>query len=86
MRENLEGCSSSKKPRQDEGGKEAYLTFGSEEEEEEERAGHSSNRGKQLMVDRGVVSNLTPLRSLGCIDPGWEHGVAQDQRKKKGKM
>lgn len=85
MRENLEGCSSSKKPRQDEGGKEAYLTFGSEEEEEEERAGHSSSRGKQLMVDRGVVSNLTPLRSLGCIDPGWEHGVAQDQRKKKVK-
>lgn len=85
MRENLEGCSSSKKPRQDDCGKEAYLTFGSEEEEEEERTGYGNSRGKQLMVDRGEVSKLTPLRSLGCIDPGWEHGVAQDHRKKKVK-
>ncbi|KAJ6710679.1 hypothetical protein OIU74_011529 [Salix koriyanagi] len=28
---------------------------------------------------------MAPLRSSGYIDPGWEHGIAQDERKKKVK-
>ncbi|KAK9064815.1 hypothetical protein SSX86_016197 [Deinandra increscens subsp. villosa] len=50
------------------------------------------NKGKQQLVvgvggDKGLVINMTPppLRSLGYIDPGWEHGVPRDERKKKVK-
>lgn len=28
---------------------------------------------------------MAPLRSAGYVDPGWEHGIAQDERKKKVK-
>jgi hypothetical protein len=28
---------------------------------------------------------MAPPGSIGVVDPGWEHGVAQDQRKKKVK-
>lgn len=81
MKENLEGCRSNKKQKQVEA--QAYLKFHSnDEEDEEERVGYRS-KGKQLMVDRNVSVNLTPLRSLGYVDPGWEHGTAQDERKKK---
>lgn len=85
MKEDLEGCSSNKKSRQLEDGKQAYLNFGSDDEEVEEHVQYSRSRGKQLIGDRGIVSSLTPHRSLGCVDPGWEHGVAQDQKKKKVK-
>lgn len=86
MRENLEGCRSNKKPRQSEDDGHTYLNFhqNDDEEEEEEHAGYRS-KGKQLMSDRNLVINLAPLRSLGYVDPGWEHGVAQDERKKKVK-
>ncbi|KAD3640155.1 hypothetical protein E3N88_29378 [Mikania micrantha] len=51
------------------------------------------NKGKQqqqLVVgvggDKGLVINMSPpLRSLGYVDPGWEHGVPRDERKKKVK-
>ncbi|KAI9123328.1 hypothetical protein K1719_006217 [Acacia pycnantha] len=83
MKENLEGCRSNKKQKQVEA--QAYLKFHSnDEEDEEERVGYR-NKGKQLMVDRNFSVNLTPLRSLGYVDPGWEHGTAQDERKKKVK-
>ncbi|KAK4405419.1 50S ribosomal protein L3-2, mitochondrial [Sesamum angolense] len=42
-------------------------------------------KGKQLSSDKDLVINMTPLRSLGYVDPGWEHGVPQDDRKKKVK-
>ncbi|KAJ1439996.1 Zinc finger, BED-type [Sesbania bispinosa] len=48
-------------------------------------SGKRRSKGKQLMDERNVSVNLTPLRSLGYVDPGWEHGVAQDERKKKVK-
>ncbi|KAI9125732.1 hypothetical protein K1719_003150 [Acacia pycnantha] len=83
MKENLEGCRSNKKRKQVEA--QTYLKFHSnDEEDEEERVGYR-NKGKQLMVDRNVSVNMTPLRSLGYVDPGWEHGTAQDERKKKVK-
>lgn len=58
-----------------------------EEQEEEEQ--------QQMLVgrDKGLVINITaaaappppPLRSLGYVDPGWEHGIPRDDRKKKVK-
>ena len=32
-----------------------------------------------------MVEEMAPLRSTGYVDPGWEHGIAQDERKKKVK-
>ncbi|KAK2969657.1 hypothetical protein RJ640_025834 [Escallonia rubra] len=85
MRENLEGCRFSKKPKPVEYDEQSYLNFHSNDDvDEEEHVGHR-NKGKQLVGDRGLVINLAPLRSLGYVDPGWEHGVPQDERKKKVK-
>ncbi|KAE9455557.1 hypothetical protein C3L33_12539, partial [Rhododendron williamsianum] len=30
-----------------------------------------------------MVEEMGSLRSAGFVDPGWEHGIAQDERKKK---
>lgn len=84
MKENLEGCRSNKKARQSEDEGQVYLNFHSNDDEEEVNVGYRS-KGKQLMVVRTSPVNSTPLRSLGYVDPGWEHGVAQDERKKKVK-
>ncbi|KAM7484907.1 hypothetical protein LguiA_000916 [Lonicera macranthoides] len=85
MRENLEGCRSSKKPRQIDYDEQSYLNFNSNDDVDEEEQFGYRNKGKQLVGDKGLVINLAPLRSLGYVDPGWEHGVAQDERKKKVK-
>ncbi|XP_057958978.1 uncharacterized protein LOC131151669 isoform X2 [Malania oleifera] len=85
MKENLQGCRSSKKPRQSEDDEQTFLNFHSNDDEEEEEHVGYSGKGKQLMVDSNLVINLAPLRSLGYVDPGWEHGIAQDERKKKVK-
>lgn len=85
MRENLEGCRSNKKPRQSEDDEQSYLNFHSNDDEDGGLHVAYRNRGRQLMVSRNVGSNMTPLRSLRYVDPGWEHGVAQDERKKKVK-
>ncbi|XP_031285832.1 uncharacterized protein LOC116144531 [Pistacia vera] len=85
MKEDLEGCGSSKRARQADDVGPSYLAFLSDDEEEQEHVGYGRSRGKQLMGDRDLVLNLTPLRSLGYVDPGWEHGVAQDEKKKKVK-
>lgn len=85
MRENLEGCRSNKKPRQSEDDEHSYLNFHSNDDEEDGLHVAYRNRGRQLMGNRNVGANLTPLRSLRYVDPGWEHGVAQDERKKKVK-
>lgn len=85
MRENLEGCRSNKKPRQSEDDEQSYLNFHSNDDEEDGSHVTYRNRGRQLMGNRNVGTNMTPLRSLRYVDPGWEHGVAQDERKKKVK-
>ncbi|XP_022865949.1 uncharacterized protein LOC111385765 [Olea europaea var. sylvestris] len=84
MRENLEGCRFGKKARQIEYDEQSFLNFHANDDAEEEHAGYR-NKGKQLVGDKGLVINMTPLRSLGYVDPGWEHGVPQDDRKKKVK-
>ncbi|KAL9314550.1 hypothetical protein ACSQ67_020002 [Phaseolus vulgaris] len=83
MKENLEGSRSHKKQKQVDA--QAYMNFHSNDDEDEEEQVGCRSKGKQLMDDRNVSVNLTPLRSLGYVDPGWEHGVAQDERKKKVK-
>ncbi|ESQ48180.1 hypothetical protein EUTSA_v10020031mg [Eutrema salsugineum] len=50
-----------------------------DEEEEEQRCWSRRSKGKQSVSDGSL------LRSSGYVDPGWEHGVAQDERKKKVK-
>ncbi|KAF8387715.1 hypothetical protein HHK36_026369 [Tetracentron sinense] len=86
MKENLEGCRSVRKQRQSEDEEQPSLDFHSndDDEEEEEPVGYKC-KGKQVMGDKSLVISLAPLRSLGYVDPGWEHGVAQDERKKKVK-
>ncbi|KAI3695626.1 hypothetical protein L1987_78625 [Smallanthus sonchifolius] len=61
------------------------------EEEHLTTASAYDNRSKGKLVvvggDKGLVINMAPppLRSLGYVDPGWEHGVPRDERKKKVK-
>ncbi|XP_057750262.1 uncharacterized protein LOC130968812 [Arachis stenosperma] len=83
MKENLEGCRSNKKQKHIDA--QAYMNFQSNDDEDDEEQIECRSKGKQLMDDRSVSINFTPLRSLGYVDPGWEHGVAQDERKKKVK-
>ncbi|XP_010266650.1 PREDICTED: uncharacterized protein LOC104604119 [Nelumbo nucifera] len=86
MKENLEGCRSSKKQRQSEDEEQASLDFHSNDDyEEEEGPVVFKRKGKQVTGDKNLVISLAPLRSLGYVDPGWEHGIAQDDRKKKVK-
>ncbi|KAL0308060.1 UNVERIFIED_CONTAM: hypothetical protein Sangu_2995700 [Sesamum angustifolium] len=85
MRENLEGCRLGKKSRQIEYDEQSYLNFSTTDDVEDvEHVGYR-RKGKQLSSDKDLVINMTPLRSLGYVDPGWEHGVPQDDRKKKVK-
>ncbi|XP_062116420.1 uncharacterized protein LOC133830460 [Humulus lupulus] len=85
MKENLEGCRSNKKPRLTRDNGQTYLNFHSNDDEELGVQVEYRSKGKQLMINRNLASNCTPLRSLGYVDPGWEHCVAQDERKKKVK-
>ncbi|XP_077240510.1 uncharacterized protein LOC143881362 [Tasmannia lanceolata] len=86
MKENLEGYRTSKKKRQSEDEEQASFDLHSNDDfdEEEEPLVHK-RKGKQVAGDKSLVISLAPLRSLGYVDPGWEHGVAQDERKKKVK-
>lgn len=91
MKENLEGCRSNKKPRLFGDNGQPYLSFNSNDDHDEEQEDQDlhleyRSKGKQLMDDRNLAAmKCTPLRSLGYVDPGWEHCVAQDERKKKVK-
>ncbi|KAJ4836008.1 hypothetical protein Tsubulata_033309 [Turnera subulata] len=74
MKQNLEGCSSarrSSKQLEDEGPASRYET-------EEGYVMHKS-KGKHFVV------NSMMARPVTFVDPGWEHGIAQDERKKKVK-
>ncbi|XP_010505273.1 PREDICTED: uncharacterized protein LOC104782129 isoform X1 [Camelina sativa] len=51
-----------------------------EAEDDERRCWSKRSKGKL-----GLSDGSSLLRSSGYIDPGWEHGVAQDERKKKVK-
>ncbi|XP_076893880.1 uncharacterized protein LOC143546008 [Bidens hawaiensis] len=100
MKENLEGCRIGKKPKQIEyEDQTTYLNFPpcvNDENDivEDDPVYDNRSKGKQQLVvvgvggDKGLVINMAPhppLRSLGYVDPGWEHGVPRDERKKKVK-
>ncbi|GER51741.1 hAT transposon superfamily [Striga asiatica] len=85
MWENLEGCRAGKKSRQIEYDEQSYLNFNSTDDVEEEEHVRYRKRSKRMSGDRDLVVSMTPLRSLGYVDPGWEHGIPQDDRKKKVK-
>ncbi|KAJ8748653.1 hypothetical protein K2173_008098 [Erythroxylum novogranatense] len=85
MKKNLEGCRSSRKRRQSEY-EEASLAFHSNNYNDMEDVPDSyKEKGKKVITDKNLVMRFAPLRSLGYLDPGWEHCVAQDQKKKKVK-
>ena len=82
MKEHIDGHRASRKRQsQDE---ERSLDFHShnDHEEDEEPVGHRRKR-RHCNSDEGLVVEMAPLQSLGFVDPGWEHGVAQDNKKKK---
>ena len=82
MKEHIDGHRASRKRQsQDE---ERSLDFHShnDHEEDEEPVGHRRKR-RHCSSDEGLVVEMAPLQSLGFVDPGWEHGVAQDNKKKK---
>lgn len=85
MRKNLEGCRSGRKRSQSEN-EQASLSFHSSDYNDTEDAltGYK-HRGKKVMGDKNLVIRFAPLRSLGYVDPGWEHCVAQDEKKKRVK-
>uniref|UniRef100_A0A1J3F2C9 BED-type domain-containing protein n=1 Tax=Noccaea caerulescens TaxID=107243 RepID=A0A1J3F2C9_NOCCA len=90
MKENLERCRSTRKLRQPEDNNNRLSSCSTfhqsnnddeaEEEEEERRCWSRRSKGKHAASGDGSL-----LRSSGYVDPGWEHGVAQDERKKKVK-
>ncbi|XVE77492.1 hypothetical protein DITRI_Ditri13aG0067000 [Diplodiscus trichospermus] len=86
MRKNLDGCRSGRRKRRQSEYEPAAPKFQSNEynDGEEASAGHK-HKGKKVLGDKNLVFKFTPLRSLGYIDPGWEHCVAQDEKKKRVK-
>ncbi|KAJ6343817.1 hypothetical protein OIU76_005546 [Salix suchowensis] len=85
MRKNLEGCRSGRKRRQTEY-EQASLAFHSNEYDDMEEASCSyKQKGKRVVGDKNLVIRFASLRSLGYVDPGWEHCVAQDEKKKRVK-
>ncbi|XWS76719.1 hypothetical protein CRYUN_Cryun01aG0201900 [Craigia yunnanensis] len=85
MRKNLEGCCSGRKRRQSEYEQSALNFQSNEYNDREEASTGYKHKGKELMGDKNLVIKFTPLRSLGYVDPGWEHCVAQDEKKKRVK-
>ncbi|URD93665.1 hypothetical protein MUK42_32539, partial [Musa troglodytarum] len=83
MKENLEGYRSNRK-RHLEDEEQSFDLHSNHDDEEEEELDYKQ-KGREARIARSLVTSITPLRSLGYIDPGWEHGVAQDEKKKKVK-
>lgn len=75
MKENLEGCQGSRKCRIAEN-QEHLSSFQSNDD------GEGVNIGYKSKEKQGII---TALRSSGFVDPGWEHGIALDEKKKKVK-
>lgn len=86
MKENLAGSQAIKKHRRYEDDDPASFDLHSNDDNEEaDESGDYRQGEKQGNVDKSLVVNSAPLRSLGYVDPGWEHGIPQDTRKKKVK-
>ncbi|KAF5180585.1 hAT transposon superfamily [Thalictrum thalictroides] len=85
MKENLKGCQSTKKHRHSRDVMASLYLHSSDYDDVEDEPVDYGSKGKHVLDDKNMIVNLAPLRSLGYVDPGWEHGVAQDERKKKVK-
>ncbi|KAK3194394.1 hypothetical protein Dsin_025704 [Dipteronia sinensis] len=85
MRKNLEGCRSGRKRRKSEYEQASLSCHSSEYNDTEEGLAGYKHKGKRVIGDKNLVIRFAPLRSLGYVDPGWEHCVAQDEKKKRVK-
>ncbi|KAJ0054584.1 hypothetical protein Pint_00777 [Pistacia integerrima] len=85
MRKNLEGCRSGRKRRQSEYEQPSFSCHSSDYNDTEDTLADYKHKGKKVMGDKNLVIRFAPLRSLGYVDPGWEHCVAQDDKKKRVK-
>ncbi|KAK6937209.1 protein of unknown function DUF659 [Dillenia turbinata] len=85
MKKNLEGCRSGRKRRQLDYERASFTFHCNDYNEDEEEHASNKQKGKEVAGDKSTVISLTPVHSLGYVDPGWEHCVAQDERKKKVK-
>ncbi|KAK4848660.1 hypothetical protein QYF36_015794 [Acer negundo] len=85
MRKNLEGCRSGRKRRKSEYEQVSLSCHSSEYNDTEEGLAGYKHKGKRVIGDKNLVIRFAPLRSLGYVDPGWEHCVAQDEKKKRVK-
>ncbi|PPD67560.1 hypothetical protein GOBAR_DD35563 [Gossypium barbadense] len=85
MRKNLEGCRSGRKRRQLDYEQAALSIQSNEYSDGEDASASYKHKGKKVMGDKNLVIKFTPLRSLGYVDPGWEHCVAQDEKKRRVK-
>ncbi|KAL9253879.1 hypothetical protein AKJ16_DCAP12653 [Drosera capensis] len=86
MRENLEGFHSTNKPMLTGHEDGAYSNSCSHDvmNKTMRKAGFK-RKGHGAISNQSLVMNCSPLSSQGYVDPGWEYGVAQDERKKKVK-
>ncbi|XP_074559699.1 uncharacterized protein LOC141815646 [Curcuma longa] len=82
MKENLEGYKSYRK-RQLEDKVQSSFDLHMKHEDEEDQG--YAQKGRETRKSRSLVTSIAPLKSLGYIDPGWEHGIALDEKKKKVK-
>ncbi|XP_072976552.1 uncharacterized protein [Typha angustifolia] len=84
MKENLQGYRATRRRQLEDEDRSLNLQSNNDDEEVEESVGYK-RKTRQDAPDQILVTNIAPLRSLGYVDPGWEHGVAQDEKKKKVK-
>ncbi|KAG6498834.1 hypothetical protein ZIOFF_038583 [Zingiber officinale] len=82
MKENLESYKSYRK-RQLEDKVQSSFDLHMKHEDEEDQG--YMQKGRETRKSRSLVTSIAPLKSLGYIDPGWEHGIALDEKKKKVK-
>lgn len=85
MRRNLEGCRSARKRRQSEYEQASFGFVPCQYKDSEEATASYKHKRKKVTGDKNFVIRFAPLRSLGYVDPGWEHCVAQDDKKKRVK-
>lgn len=84
MKENLDGYRANRKRQSNVEEHSSDFHSNDDHEVDEEPVGYGRKR-RQCRSDQSLAISMAPLRSLGYVDPGWEHGVAQDDKKKKVK-
>ncbi|KAG0470605.1 hypothetical protein HPP92_017305 [Vanilla planifolia] len=83
MKDNLGGCPVTKKRRLVVKEDEHIVFRTSDDDDDERRYVDYKWKAKEGAISHGVEPSLIAIRSSGFGDPGWEHGIAQDEKKKK---